>query len=164
MNDEIPNRKNNRLFGYDYSEKGAYFITICAANREKLFGVVVGGGAFDAPFVKLSAAGQIIDKYVRSTNRIDGVIVEKYVIMPNHLHLLVSVNKDDGTSRAPSPTNALIPHLVSTLKRFANREIGRNVFQRSYHDHVVRNEEDFLSIWSYIDENPAKWSQDEFYI
>ena len=65
---------------------------------------------------------------------------------------------------APSPTNAVIPHFVSTLKRFCNRDTGMQVFQRSYHDHVIRNEDDYLKIWQYIDNNPARWQEDCFYI
>jgi len=91
--------------------------------------------------------------------------VEKFAVMPNHIHLLLIVEMDqNGTSRAPSPTNALIPHFISTFKRFCNREIGENVFQRSYHDHVIRNQQDYLKIWEYIDNNPKQWELDCFYV
>ena len=100
-----------------------------------------------------------------SGNRCRGVRVDKYVIMPNHVHLLIFVDEtvSDGMSKAPSPTNAVIPHFVSTLKRFCHRDIGRKIFQRSYHDHVIREERDYLRIWAYIDGNPARWREDCFY-
>ena len=68
-----------------------------------------------------------------------------------------------GPSKAPAPTNAVIPHLVSTLKRFCHKDIGNQIFQRSYHDHIIRNEQDYLKIWEYIGNNPAKWEEDCFY-
>ena len=161
----LPLRKRNRLPEFDYSTPGAYFITVCTENKRNLFGQIVGGGAFDAPQMHLSPAGQIVQKYILSGNRIAGVTVDKYVIMPNHLHLIIFVDSksDGGTSRAPSPTNALIPHFVSTMKRFCNKDAGVNLFQRSYHDHVIRGEEDYLKIWQYIDTNPIKWNEDCFY-
>ena len=161
------NRKPNRLKYHNYSENGVYFITICAKNKRKVFGEVVGGGALDAPFVKLSSVGEIAERHIRSTEKIHGVVLKNFVIMPNHIHLLVSVECADcrvGTSRAPSPTNDVIPRLVAVLKRLVNIDAGMNVFQRSYHDHIVRNEKDYLRIWEYIDNNPTKWNLDCFYM
>jgi len=68
-----------------------------------------------------------------------------------------------GTSMAPSPTNAAIPHFVSTFKRFCHREIGGPIFQRSYYDHVIRSKAEYREIWQYIDSNPDKWMQDRYY-
>ena len=98
----------------------------------------------------------------------DSIQTEKYVIMPNHIHLLIYIsNKEEvfgkGTSRTPSPTNALIPQYISTLKRLCNKEFGQNIWQRSYHDHVIRDCADHDLIWQYIDTNPARWEQDRFY-
>jgi REP element-mobilizing transposase RayT len=168
---ERPVRKQNRLQTIDYSENGAYFITICAKNKQKLFGEIVGGGALDAPIIRLSDVGKVVEKYIRSTNNIPEITVDKYVIMPNHIHLLLSVAVENGTSRAPSPTqsqqtsrtNQLLPHAISTLKRFVNRDVGYNVFQRSFYDHVVRGEQDYREIWQYIDTNPYKWQEDCFF-
>ena len=161
----LPARKPNRLTEYDYSTPGAYFITLCAEKRANLFGQVVGGGALDAPQVKLSRIGKIVERYILSGNRIPAVTVDKYVIMPNHIHLVLFVAPalEGGTSRAPSPTNAVVPHFISTLKRFCHRDIGKRIFQRSYYDHIIRNEQDYLGIWEYIETNPAKWNEDRFY-
>ena len=162
---ELPQRKPNRLPEYDYSTPGAYFLTICIQNRKPILGQIVGGGALDAPHVILSKAGVSVRRYILSGNQIPGIRVDKFVIMPNHVHLIVMVTQSapDGTSRAPSPTNAQIPRFVSALKRFCHRDLGRVIFQRSYHDHVIRNEADYLKIWRYIDTNPAKWEADCFY-
>ena len=84
--------------------------------------------------------------------------------MPNHIHLLIYVDNPDGMSGTPSPTNAYIPQFISTLKRFCNKEIGCNIFKRSFHDHIVRNEADYEKIYNYIENNPSKWTEDCFYI
>ena len=163
---DFPTRKPNRLPNFNYSTPGAYFITICTEDRKPILSEVVGGGALDAPVTRLTKHGQIAQRYLLSGNRIPGITVDKFVIMPNHIHMILLVNDaaSGGTSRAPSPTNAAIPHFISTLKRFCNRDIGKNIFQRSYHDHVIRDEADYLLIWQYIDSNPAKWQEDCFYI
>ena len=163
---ELPKRKPNRILHFDYSTPGAYFVTICTQDKAPLLGTVVGGGALDAPDVRLSRYGEIAQKYILSGNRIPGVTVDKYVIMPNHIHLILLVDDtaDTGTSRAPSPTNAVIPHFVSTLKRFCHRDFGKKIFQRSYHDHVIRNEASYQKIWQYIDNNPILWQEDCFYV
>ena len=163
---ERPARKPNRLPSYNYSTPGAYFLTLCTKNKQCILGSVVGGGALDAPHIRLTNAGMVVQKYIVSGNRVPGVTVDKFVVMPNHIHMILFLDgtAQSGPSRAPAPTNAVIPHFVSTLKRFCNRDLGANIFQRSYHDHVIRNEADYLKIWQYIDGNPAKWQEDCFYI
>ena len=159
----LPKRKPTRLKNFDYSQNGYYFITVCTKNKEKLFGKIVGDGAFDVPKMQKSQIGEIVERYILSSNSIPEITVDKYVIMPNHIHLLINV-ANNGTSRAPSPTNNKISHTISTFKRFVNKDIGYNVFQRSFHDHVIREENDYLKIWNYIDTNPQKWREDCFYI
>ena len=160
---EYPKRKSTRLKDYDYSSEGAYFITICTHNKQKILCDIVGGGALDAPKIKLSTIGGIVEKYILSSNNIPEISVEKYVIMPNHIHLILLVKNNIGTSKAPSPTNNIISHSISTLKRFVIRDVGENIFQRSFHDHIIRGENDYLKIWNYIDTNPQKWEEDCFY-
>ena len=150
--------------GYDYSSEGTYFITICAKDKQCILGSCVGGGVLDAPQMLLSKEGEIVEKYIHEIDRTYPYLrVDKYVIMPNHLHILLTVSADDGTSRTPSPTNAIVPRTVSTLKRFIHKECGTTIFQRSYHDHVVRCEEDYRRIWEYIDTNPQKWQDDRYF-
>ncbi len=160
---DLPKRKPTRLKNFDYSSQGAYFVTICTHNRKNILSDIVGGGAHDAPKTVLSDTGKIAQKYILSTNNIPEITVEKYVIMPNHIHLILAVNNINGTSRAPSPTNSIISHAVSTLKRFVNKEVGQNIFQRSFHDHIIRDQNDYLKIWEYIENNPQKWKEDCFY-
>ena len=164
-----PVRRNNRLETWNYSSNGAYFITICIQNRQCLLSHIVGGGVLDAPYVQLTETGEVVDYRIREMNRqYPEVQTEKYVIMPNHIHLLIRIAKEgnvisSGPSGTPAPTNAVIPAYISTLKRLCNQKLGKNIWQRSYHDHIIRNEADYQRIWSYIDTNPAKWEEDCFY-
>ena len=156
---ELQQRKPNRIPEYDYSQEGSYFITICTKDRQPILSKIVGGGALDAPTAVLTPIGEIARKYLISGNRISGITVDKYVIMPDHIHFILLVDETAamGTSKAPSPTNAAIPHFVSTFKRFCHRDIGAVIFQRSYYDHVIRNQQDYDEIWQYIENNPRKW-------
>ena len=130
---EHPDRKPNRLTEYDYSTNGAYFITICTQGKKKILSSIVGGGAHDAPNLALTDIGKIVRIHIVNSNRIPGITVDKFVIMPDHIHLIILVDEitSKGTSRAPSPTNAVIPHFVSTFKRFCHREVGEQIFQCS---------------------------------
>ena len=148
---DLPKRKPTRLKNYDYSTDGYYFITICTHKKQKILCDIVGVGLCALPYIKLTAIGETVKKsieYINENN--DNIFVDKYVIMPDHIHLLLSI-KNNGTSWAPSPTNQLIPHVVSTFKRFCNKEIGSNIFQRSYYDHIIRNQNDYDEVWYYID-------------
>ncbi len=162
----LPKRRPNRLPNFDYSTPGAYFLTICIDEKKCILGSIVGGGALDAPLVQLTEHGKIVQHYIESGNNISGVTVDKYVIMPNHIHMILFVSEtvSAGTLKAPSPTNAVVPHFVATFKRFVHRDLGRQIFQRSYHDHVIRGEQDYRKLWEYIDTNPARWNDDCFYL
>lgn len=159
---KLPCRKSTRLSGYDYSSEGAYFITICIKDKKCLLSRIVGDDALGVPENHLTKTGRIVEKYILSGRNMDIVAVDKYVIMPNHIHILLIVNT--GTPRASSPTTAVVPRFVAALKRFVNKEIGVDIFQRSYHDHIIRNQKDYLRIWEYIENNPKQWQLDCFYV
>ena len=162
-NKKLPKRKRTRLNGYDYSNAGSYFITICSKDKKPIFSRIVGVGDLDDPRVFLYRYGEIIKNNIEYMNNVyDYIEIDNYVIMPNHIHILISVYAD-GMSRSPSPTNEVIPTFVRTLKRFVNKEAGENIFQRSYNDHIIRDERDYLARWKYIENNPIKWELDELY-
>ena len=153
-----------RLTGYDYSQCGAYFLTICARDKAPLFGRIVGAGVLDGPLPALSPLGEIVRDRLEEMNRVyTDVHIAHYVIMPNHIHLLLVLDPAQGPSGTPAPTNARVPRFVSTLKRMTDRTSGHSLWQRSYHDHIIRSDADYLDHWNYIDANPAKWSEDEYY-
>lgn len=168
MTAPLPERKRTRLKGYDYSRAGVYFLTLCAAERRCLFAQVrAGGGVPDAPRVILTKYGMAVKERLEEMDRVYGyVALLKYVIMPNHVHILLQVT--DGPSRTPAPAerdcaNQTIPAFVSALKRMTNRVCGVPLWQRGYHDHIVRNEADYLRIWQYIDNNPSRWAEDKYF-
>lgn len=101
---ELPKRKNIRLTQYDYSQNGAYFITICTKDRRHLLSKIhtVGAGVLDRPQVELLAHGVVADKYIRQIHDFyDWLSVDAYVIMPNHIHVLLRI--ENGRSRTPAP-------------------------------------------------------------
>ncbi len=165
-----PMRKPMRLREYDYSSPGAYFITICTRGRRCILSEItapsaenVGAGVLDGPRVHPSSIGEIVEETIREINaHYTHLTVDRYVIMPNHIHLLVRI-LGDGPSGTPAPTNAAIPSFVSTLKRITNRKCGFPLWQRSFYDHVVRNETEYREIGEYIETNPARWREDRFY-
>ena len=169
----LAKRKPNRLPGYDYSRGGVYFLTICARNQTPVFGCVasqkteVGGGVLDAPQTALSEYGFAVERKLHEmTGVYEDISLLNHVIMPNHIHLLLHL--ENGPSGTPAPThgqraNDAIPAFVSTLKRMTNKTCGQNLWQRGYHDHIVRNDADYLRIWQYIETNPAKWAEDKYY-
>ena len=178
----LPQRKKNRLQNYDYSQCGAYFVTICAKDRANLFGEIVGATvpgrpntqyypntqyrpntryypntAQYCPYVHLNEIGEIINIAILHNNR-NGIIIDKYVIMPNHIHMIVVIETQAG-DRGRSPLQTIIRN----MKAYVTKQIGFSPWQKSFHDHIIRNEKDYLRIAKYIENNPAKWEEDYFY-
>ncbi len=158
---ELTARKNMRLSGCDYSQNGAYFLTICVKDKHEMLGRIgVGSDDLGAPHAILSEYGTIVEKYILQIEDHYNVALEKYVIMPNHIHMIIRVK--DGVPRSSRPT-MLIPTIIAALKKMINKSIGFSMWQRSYHDHIIRNEADYQRIWAYIDENPARLTEDCYY-
>ena len=149
---EKPCRKSNRIEGYGYSQSGAYFITICTQDRKRILSEVVGDDAHIVP----KPYGRIVEKYIRNAPEI-----EKYVIMPDHIHMIIRLD-DGGTMWASSPTDNpkynRVASIVRSIKVLTAKEIGTPIFQRSYYDHVIRNQQDYNEVWEYIENNPRKWA------
>lgn len=157
---EMPVRKQNRLKRYDYSQNGAYFITICTKDKKCILSHTVGATIGRPAYVRLTEWGKMVDTSIRGIpEHYNGVHVEKYVIMPNHIHLLIVIDVPCGRPLV-APT---VSRVVQQMKGYATKLIGQNIWQKSFHDHVIRKETDFQMIWQYIDTNPAKWEQDCFY-
>ena len=164
-NKELPKRKPNRLEKFDYGAGYSYFITICTQNREEILSQISVGEGSALPI--LTKQGEIIKNLIENPSfRYSNFFVDYYVIMPNHIHLLISVF-DDGRAN-PSPT---ITSFIGWLKYQATKEIykvmgeaDKKIFQRSYYDHIIRNKTDYEEISKYIYENPLNWETDEFYM
>ena len=147
---ELPKRKNTRLPEYDYNTPGTYFITICTKDRKCLLAKIVGDVALDVPQNRLTEMGRIVQKYIHSGENINGLTVDKYVIMPNHIHIMVIITERHiGRSLhdvmrwfETMVTNEYIRYVkIDVLKPFKKR-----LFQKSFHDHIIRNETDYQKI------------------
>ncbi|MBR7114036.1 MAG: transposase, partial [Firmicutes bacterium] len=152
---DIPQRKRNRLKSYDYSTPGAYFITVCTKERQNLLWENVGASNARPPQIVLSEYGQTVEAVIQRINRYyPSVSVENYTIMPNHIHLLLQVHETNGGRPLVAPT---ISQIVQQLKGQISKQLGSSIWQRSFHDHIIRSDADYRMIWEYIDTNPQKW-------
>ena len=171
MKGKLPQRKQIRLKEYNYSQEGYYFITICTQNRkcilskiindEKLIENIVGVDAHIDPkkekiHIELLKAGKIIEKYIINYNKkFDNIKIYDYIIMPNHIHLIIKLIS--GSMWASTPT---IPNIIKSLKTICTKEYGEVIWQRNYYEHVIRDEKEYYLIKNYIQNNPLNWETD----
>ena len=165
---ELPKRKTPRLQEWDYSTPGAYFLTICTAGRQCILSRIrtVGEG-LAPPAAELTEIGKIVEEQILDLpRRYPSFSIDKYVIMPNHVHLLISLtDREISGGASPSPTAVDVVRVMKSMSaRLCREQYGiYPLWQRSFHDHVIRCEKDYLEIWQYIDDNPAKWAEDRYY-
>ncbi len=163
-----PTRKYIRLENYDYSSNGLYFITVCAKNKIHYFSEITEdpslfvGADIIRPIINLTNIGKILDYSINEIkNHYENVSVLKYCIMPDHVHLIISIMNEilsENNGRMISaPT---VSTIIGSLKRFVSKETGISLWQKSFHDHIIRNEKEFLEICAYIDNNPINWVND----
>ena len=173
---EYTKRKHIRLKDYDYSQAGVYFITICTQGRQEILSEIdapcdddtetVGRDDLGAPPVQvtLTPVGKIAERYLNTISKAyPWVTVEHKVIMPNHVHILLWFHETEIRRAGSSRPTQLLPRIIAAWKRFTNQDAGYNLWQSGYHEHVIRDENDFLRHWTYIDDNPRKWRGDEYY-
>ena len=157
-------RKHPRLKDYDDSQSGYYFVTVCSNKRRNLFSCVVGRGLAPAE-IRLTECGKIIEnELLRLTERYPHVSIDKYVIMPNHFHAIIAIGETAGASPRPTLCN-----IICAFKSLATRECRKQypdlqVFQTSYYEHVIRGDTDYREDWEYIENNPARWMEDDYYL
>ena len=163
-NKEIHHRRTIRLKGYDYSQPGAYLVTICVWQRECLFGDVI-----DEEMV-LSEYGRIVEEcWYELPEHYPYLELDAFVIMPNHVHIVIMITGTVGAGLKPALTKRHgIPEIIRALKTFSARSIniirntqGRPVWQRNYYEHVIRNKSELFKIRQYIQNNPLSWFLDE---
>ncbi len=152
---ELPKRKLIRIDNYDYSTAGAYFITICTANRARIFWDSHRGELCLPANIPLSDIGIIIDKEIQKMNTIyPAVCVDKYCIMPDHVHLIISIHADESGRPQVAPT---ISRVMKQFKGSITKQIGKSIWQKFFYEHTVRNQQDYDEIWEYIENNPLKY-------
>lgn len=158
---DLPQRKPNRLPNFDYSMPGAYFITICTKDKQCILWNKVGASIARPQAPQLSKYGKIADQAIQEIPiHYPAITVDHYVVMPNHIHLLLQINTDADGRPMVAPTISVV---VQQLKGAVTKQIGQSIWQKLFHDHVIRGQSDYLKIWEYIENNPAKWEEDCFY-
>jgi putative transposase len=158
-------RRSIRLKGYDYAQPGSYFVTLCVQDRECLFGDIQDGK------VRLNVAGLVVDSWWGGiSRRFPGAVLDAHVVMPNHLHGLLLLER--GDEREDIRTDTSIGKIVQWFKSASATDYRRGVlqdgwepyrgrlWQRNYYEHIVRNEYDLERIRTYIDANPVRWHED----
>ena len=161
-NMELAKRKPTRLKGYDYSAPGAYFVTICTQGRQHLFEIESVGNDLSVVPPKQNA---IIHKWLKEAeNKFDNIKIDKYVIMPNHIHIIVMIT-ERHIGRSLHDVMRWFKTMVTNeyiceVKCGALKPFNKKLFQKSYHDHIIRSKEDYDKIWEYIHTNPLKWESD----
>lgn len=166
-----PKRKHPRLKEFDYSQNGAYFVTFCTDKRQCILSeLAVGRGL--APAVRLLPAGRIVARELDALlDRFSGLTIERSVIMPNHVHLLLWLTAAGASPRPTSRRRAYsVVDVVGALKSLTTRSWnaaqgtrGVRLWQPSFHDHILRDENDLLNHWGYMEANPARWAEDEYF-
>ncbi len=175
---EQQRRKPTRLQGYDYSQNGAYFVTICTYKQKHIFGEIkrnstLANTGMDSISTSCStfantgadsiSARMIANIWNHTINELPNISCPKYVVMPNHFHAIVVIENIDNK---PSPTLSAV---IQSFKRHSTIEyikmvkqnilppFDKKIWQRSFNDRIITNENDFTQIWNYIDNNPIKW-------
>ena len=155
--DELPRRKRIRLEEFDYSTPGAYFITVCTANREKILWNPVGADIIRPQNIPLSTIGKIVNQGIlQIPAHYENVFVDKYCIMPDHIHLIIRIVSSLDGRIISAPT---VSTVVGSMKRWVSRQVGRPIWQKAFYDHGIRNQQDYNEIWEYITYNPMKYLQ-----
>ena len=150
MKDNLPVRKRLRLKKFDYSKEEIYFITICIKNRIELLGKII-----ETNRIELTKIGNISEQYIKKIEiKYKNVKIDEYIIMPNHIHLLLIVNKqnDIGISR-----------IIKQYKMCVSKIIGYSIWQKSFYEHIIRNEKEYWKIKEYIKDNIINWKKDKYF-
>ena len=173
-NPEIHHRRSIRLKGHDYAQAGAYFVTICAHDRECLFGEIVNGE------MEVNQYGEIVEKAWNDLlNHYPHLELDRFIVMPNHIHgipVLIEAGlvgaglKRAGLKPAPTMRRHGLPEIVRAFKTFSACRINESrnspgvpVWQRNYYEHIIRDDADYDRITEYVATNPQRWIEDKLH-
>lgn len=163
MDNSLPKRKHPCLDHYDYSSPGAYFVTVCTQNRRCLLSRIVGRGLAPAE-VQYTAYGQIAkDQLLLLEERFPSLKIDQYVIMPNHIHMILVLEEAAGVNPRPTITNIVCAYKSLVTRQCKLLQPIDKLFQTSFYEHVIRGREDYNEIAEYIVNNPKKWELDSLY-
>ena len=157
-----PRRKSPRIPGYDYATPNYYFVTICTHDKKCIFGKPD----------QLNRYGKYAQEYLLKIAELNkNVLIDKYVIMPNHVHLIAIITEDDmlrEIRESPLRSRSILSKLIGYIKMNASKAIRQrygniSVWQRGYFDHAIRNQADYAALAEYIQTNPLRWELDKLY-
>lgn len=156
------NRKSIRLKDYDYSNDGLYFITLCCKDKKAHFGFI------DNEILYINERGRIIEKlYLELPDKYRHIECLDYVIMPNHFHCIVHINKEMINKEDPITRHPKLGEIIAYFKYQTTKIINlenHKLWQRNYWEHIIRNNRSYCMISEYISENPTRWINDKFHI
>ncbi len=178
----LPERRHHRLKNYDYSSNGSYFITICSYQKLPIFGKIEEG------VMKYSRCGEIACREIEETNRLrgdKGIKITNWVVMPNHVHLLIEISHDPIFDSNPqfeefsNPTKQSVSTIIRAYKGAVTKATRQNadghdpsnghdpscpygVWQKGYYDNIIKNDEMYEKVWQYISLNPLLWDEDKY--
>ena len=147
-------RKRIRLENFDYSSDGAYFVTVCVIRKDiSLWKHVAANCVRQNITHELSDIGKLVDNEIQKIETIyDSITVDKYCIMPDHIHMILLIDTKWRIQFAPT-----ISRVIKQFKGAITKKLGFSIWQKSFNDEIIRNEKAYLEIWRYIDENPVKY-------
>ncbi len=157
----FPQRKRNRLEGFDYSSNGSYLVTICIKDRKTPLWHSVGADIIRPDYeliedieFPLSEAGKIVKTAIDNIpNYYSCVLVDKYCIMPDHIHMIVSICAPADGRMISAPTLSTV---IGQMKRWVSKQLGKSIWQKSFNDRVIENDKAYSEVWEYINNNPRK--------
>ena len=167
-NPQIHHRRSIRLHKYDYSQAGAYFITICCRNKESHFGTIQN------QIMTLNQMGQIAyNEWIKTSELRSHIELDTFIIMPNHIHGIIIINNNakrnlsNNTSFDNCQSNT-IGAIIRGYKSSVSKQIKmlnniENLWQRNYYEHIIRDEQSYQTISEYIINNPIRWKDDKFF-
>ena len=163
MMPDKPKRKPFRLKDYDYAQNGAYFVTVCTERRRNILWNVGASSGRPQKEPVLSDTGIIAEGLIHRINEIyPQVSGDKYVIMPNHIHMIIVLSSvGNGGRPVDAPT---ISHVIQQYKGAVTKEARKPVWQKFFYDHIIRSEREYNEVWRYIDGPPLKWQEDRYYV
>ena len=163
MNHYLPQRKHLRLDYYDYSAPGAYFITICTQNRRCLLSHVVERDLGSAETVYTTYGKIAKEQLLLLEERYSNLKIDQYVIMPNHIHAILTLEDASGVNPRPTITDIVCAYKSLTTRACKKAKPIDKLFQTSFYEHVIRGQKDYDEIAEYIINNPKQWKLDKLY-
>ncbi len=155
MAEYIKYDKEHRLSDFNYSKANSYMLTFNTINREKCLSEIIDKGEIELPEVQLTVYGKIVEYYIKQIpSAYSDVKIDAYVIMPDHVHLLLSLMATEYTNRLE---NSKVSRIIRALKSLTTKQIGRSLWQADFYDVIADTDKKFNRCYDYIKANPAVW-------